>query len=129
MEGILDTSSAQSMIDTVTVKLMGLQVEVARKYHYFSLFLGLNSEPVRYYSRVLGLVSVQLGPQVILTLPELKVIQHVEPLLILEGDLMATPVLGDWSFLYVGINPKDRGGEVAFIHGIEVAKVPLVCCL
>ena len=62
-----------------------------------------------------------------LTLPELKVIQHTEPLLILGGDLMVAPVLGDWPFLYMGISPKYKGGEVIFICGVEVAKVPLVC--
>ena len=70
---------------------------------------------------------MQFGPQVILTPPELKVIQYAEPLLILRGDLMATRTLGNWSFLYVGISLKDRGGEVVFICSMEVAKVPLVC--
>ena len=69
---------------------------------------------------------MQFGLQVISTLPKLKVIQHTELLLILKGDLMATPVLGDWSFLYVEISPKDRGGKVVFIHSMEVAKLPLV---
>ena len=62
------------MIDTATAKLMGLQVEVASGDHYFIYFWGPNSQPVKYYSRVPRLVSVQFGPQVILTLLELKVI-------------------------------------------------------
>ena len=72
-------------------------------------------------------MSIKFGPQMISNFPELKVIQHAELLLILGGDLMATPVLGDWSFLYVGISPKDRGGEVAFICSMELAKLSLVC--
>ena len=40
---------------------------------------------------------------------------------------MATTVLGNWSFLYMGISPKDREIELTFIYSTEVAKVPLIC--
>ena len=100
---------------------------MASEDHHFGFFGGLSSEPISYYSRVPGPVSFQFRPQVILTLSELKVIKYAEPPLILRGDLMATTVLGNWPFLYLGISPKDRGDKVAFICGTEVAKIPLIC--
>ena len=52
-------------------------------------------------------------------LPEIKVIDTDEPLLILGNDLLAPEQLGDWEWLDIGRHPLTKQGHMIFWNGVK----------
>ena len=76
IESILDTGGARSLIDRATCEAVGLPIEVATKERHFGRYYGASTGDRFYYGRVPGPLEVRFSEDVMLCLPELKVIKH-----------------------------------------------------
>lgn len=52
-----------------------------------------------------------------LALPELKVIEHGEPIVLIGTDTLVDSDSEGWRFCWVGIHPVHRRGQWVFVHG------------
>ena len=87
LEAIVDTGGARSLIDLDTAKTLGLEVEMA-KSNNMGNFWGPGGEVMGYSGTVRGPIKFQIAASVYLEAPELKVIKHSEPLLIMGTDVL-----------------------------------------
>ena len=126
VEAIVDTGGARSIIDEHTARELGLHVELATATRGHGAFWGPGATPIKYHGVVPGPVHVQFSHNVTLTLPEIKVIQHMEPLVILGADLMRYNRGKGWTFKYVGVDGK-RGGLITFTDKRKQEIVELIC--
>jgi hypothetical protein len=124
-EAIVDTGGARSMIDYESAKALGLDVELSDGSRNFGSFWGPSGDPVAYYGRVKGPVNIQFTKDIVFRLPELKVIKHSEPLIIIGTDILMRAKAG-WSFTYIGIHPESLVGVMVFNKGKEEATVEMV---
>ena len=85
VEWLVDTGGARTVADKHTIAKMGLKIE----YGDFGSFWGLGAGPTSYLGRVPGPIIIQFSEEVSMWLPEIKVIDTDEPLLILGNDLLA----------------------------------------
>ena len=85
VEWLVDTGGARTVADKHTIAKMGLKIE----YGDFGSFWGRGAGPTSYLGRVLGPIIIQFFEEVSMWLPEIKVIDTDEPLLILGNDLLA----------------------------------------
>ena len=85
VEWLVDTGGARTVADKHTIAKMGLKIE----YGDFGSFWGLGEVPTSYLGRVPGSITIQFSKEVSMWLPEIKVIDTDEPLLILGNDLLA----------------------------------------
>jgi hypothetical protein len=76
------------MIDYESAKALGLDIELSNGEKSFGSFWGPAGEPVAYYGRVRGPVTVQFAKDIAFRLPEIKVIKHSEPLVIIGTDIL-----------------------------------------
>ena len=107
-EAIIDTGGARSLIDLDTAKALKLDIELAKK-NDMGCFWGPGGEVMGYAGRVKGPIKFQLSKNVYLEAPELKLIKHAEPLLIIGTDVLVTST-NDWRFVSVGIHPEVNTG-------------------
>ena len=122
---MLDTCGARSMIDRTTAERLGFKVEVATKNKHFGSFYGPGGKVVYYHGRIQGPIEMWLDDEVMLVAPQLKVVDHCEPLLLLGTDVLTN---GDkeWQFCYVGIHPTTRLGRLVVANRKGVTKeIPL----
>ena len=126
VEAIVDTGGARSIIDEHTARELGLHVELATATRGHGAFWGPGATPIKYHGAVPGPVHVQDSHNVTRTLPEIKVIQHMEPLVILGADLMRYNRGKGWTFKYVGVDGK-RGGLITFTDKRRQEIVELIC--
>ena len=75
-------------------------------YFPFGTYTGLEGKPTPYVGRVVGLVLVAFSPRVTITLPELKLVETRDPLLLMGTDMMRSLNNGGWRFLNVGYHPR-----------------------
>ena len=85
VEWLVDTGGARTVADKHTIAKMGLKIE----YGDFGSFWGLGAGPTSYLGRVPGPIIIQFSEEVSMWLPDIKVIDTDEPLLILGNDLLA----------------------------------------
>ena len=113
MECLLDTGGAKTMIDLGTAWKAGLPLVYPTKERHLGFFYGPSGEPTAYAAIVEGLVYLRFGPDVVLDIPELKVMHNKDPIILVGTDVMkARPSekLGGWGFHYVGLDPCSRAG-------------------
>ena len=112
------------MMDLNTATKLGLPVEVATKEKHFGSFYGPGNKPIYYYGRIKGPLDVWLDNETKLVAPEVKVIEHIEPMMLLGTDVLKdgnTP----WKFCYVGLHPETRTGEVVVAKDGRTKGIPL----
>ena len=117
IECLLDTSGAKTMIDLGTERKAGLPLVHPTKERHLGFFYGPSGEPTAYAAVVEGPVHLRCGSDVVLAIPELKVVHNKDPIILLGTDVMkANPSekLGGWGFHYVGLDPRSRAGVVQF---------------
>lgn len=124
-EAIVDTGGARSMIDYETAKALGLDIELADANKSFGSFWGPSGSPCEYFGRVKGPVELRFSSDVAFRLPELKIIKHSEPLVLVGTDILMRS-RGGWTFTYVGIHPETTTGTMVFNNGSESQSVELV---
>ena len=110
IEAIVDTGGARSLIDVDTARTLGLDIELA-KSNNMGNFWGPGGEVMGYLGTVRGPIKFQMTRQVTLEAPELKVIKHAEPLLIIGTDVLVDS-RNEWRFQYVGIHPEWKKGVI-----------------
>ena len=113
-----------SLIDLATIKRLGLPYNPAMPTRSHGLYWEPGAQPKRYDGVVPGLVHLQFSKDVVLTLPEIKVIQHSETLIILGTDLQ-TAEEGPWHFRGVGFDHR-WSRVLYFIKGHKTKPVDLV---
>lgn len=127
VEAILDTGGARSMVDLETAKAMKLDVEKATRKVNFGSFIGPNGRPTYYYGRVKGPITFKFGGDVELTLQELKIIRHEEPLVLVGTDLlMGWEGDATCKFCFVGVHPRTRDGCMIAMKGDKIVEIALV---
>lgn len=117
MECLLDTGGAKTMIDLGTARKAGLPLVYPTKERHLGFFYGPSGEPTAYAAVVEGPVHLRFGADVVLAIPELKVVHNKDPIILVGTDVMrARPSekLGGWGFHYVGLEPRSRAGVVQF---------------
>jgi hypothetical protein len=62
------------MIDLKTANKLGLPIEVATPSKHWGSFYGPNGVSTPYYGRVKGPVRIDVGPDVYLSVPDMKVV-------------------------------------------------------
>jgi hypothetical protein len=85
---MLDTCGAKSMMDRKTAEELGFEIEVASRKRHFGSFYGPGGKVVYYYGRARGPLEVWLDDDVKLMIPELKIVDHCEPLILLGTDVL-----------------------------------------
>lgn len=125
VEAIMDTGGARSLVDVDTARQMGLEVKEGDAGYFW----GPGNAATSYFGRVVGPVRLQFEDNLVLTLPELKVVKGTrkDPLLILGSDLMAPCQEGEWDFVDIGCHPTTKQGQMRFSNGSQVKTVPLAC--
>ena len=122
---MLDTCGAKSMIDRKTAEELGFEVELATKSKHFGSFYGPGGKVVYYYGRIRGPIEVWLSSEVKLVAPEIKVVDHCEPLVLLGTDVL-THNNTEWNFCYVGLDPTTRQGRMVVVNSTgETRDIPL----
>ena len=102
---------------------MSLPVAVAQGLEYGTYF-GPGSVEKPYVGRVVGPVRIRLLGEVELEVAELKVIHHVEPLILIDADVLCGGHKG-WSFRLMGVAAS--GGEfITFAKGHRTSSILLV---
>ena len=125
---MVDTCGAKSMIDKKTALDLGFEVEVATRQKHFGSFYGPGDKVIYYYGRIKGPLKVHFSSDVHLNVPELKVVEHTVPLLLLGTDVLTDQCEGDWKFAYVGLHPDTRKGNMVMMQrdGGQTKDIPLV---
>lgn len=126
VHAMIDTCGAKSMIDKRTAMELGFEVEVATRDHHFGSFYGPGDKIIYYYGRVKGPLHVHIDEDIYLMAPEIKVIEHTVPLLLIGTDVLTDAITGDWKFAYVGLHPFTRKGNLVIVHKSGTLKdIPL----
>ena len=97
VDAVIDTGAARTIIDAETAKRMGLPIEVATRSKSFGTYWGPSGPESHYYGRIPGPVKVEFSKDIFITLPEIKVINSLEPLVLLGTDLL-TDSTQEWAF-------------------------------
>jgi hypothetical protein len=114
LHAMLDTCGAKSMIDRKSAEELGFDVEVATKNNHFGSFYGPGGKVVYYHGRIKGPIEIWLDKDIKLLAPELKVVEHFEPLMLLGTDVL-TEGSTRWNFCYIGLHPKSREGNLVVV--------------
>jgi hypothetical protein len=122
VEAIVDTGGSRCMIDLKTATKLGLPIEVATPQKHFGSFYGPNGVSTPYYGRVKGPVRIDVGPDVYLSVPDIKVVQHKDPLVLLGTDVLVNS-WNDWVFHYVGIHKEKKTGIMSVVRSSDGAEV------
>ena len=113
------------MMSANVAEAMSLKVQVAGAGgRWFGTFWGPSGSPTPYYGRIPGPVEVRMSDEVALYLPEVKVIDSREDLVLLGTDLLAHHTGPGWVFRYVGYC-EDGLGVITFGKGRATRKVEL----
>ena len=86
-----------------------------------------------YVGIVRGPVDIQFGPNVVHTLPHIRVLTHPQPLLLIGSDLLRG---GDWTggkwncdgLHWKTVGPGHVEGSIAFSKGRQTELCPLLFC-
>ncbi len=118
VEGIVDTGACRTMMDINTARALALAVqerdpEDNPRRSPFGRFVGPSGQMHPYEGRVVGPVAFAFSESVVLHLPEVKLVRGYDPLLLLGTDLLS-PKWQGWGFMYVGYDPRDLRGVIAF---------------
>ena len=122
-EAIGDTGAARSLVDMGSARSMGLPVQVARGSE-FGTYFGPGSVEKPYAGRIAGPVAIRLSDEVHLEVSELKVIHHVEPLVLIGADVLCGGHRG-WSFRSMGVSASG-GGLITFAKGRRTCSLALI---
>lgn len=109
VNALVDTGGARCMVDVNTAKKLGLSIEVAGTGSRFGSFTGPNGATVPYYGKIKGPVRLDVGPEVYLEVPDIKVIVHPSNMLILGTDVLVQS-WNEWRFRHVGIHDETQVG-------------------
>lgn len=122
---MIDTCGAKSMMDRQTAEEMGYNIEVATRNKHFGSFYGPGGKTIYYYGRIVGPINVWFENGVKLIAPEIKIVEHFEPLVLIGTDVL-TDSSTDWKFCYVGLHPKTRKGMIVLANRRgETKEIPL----
>lgn len=87
VEAIINTGVAKSKIHTATVAKLGLTIEKAAQFMSFGSFWGPSSKQIPYNGRIAGPINIHFGSGLALEAPEIKVVEHLEPLILIGTDV------------------------------------------
>lgn len=122
---MIDTCGAKSMMDRKTAEEMGYDIEVATRNKHFGSFYGPGGKTIYYYGRIAGPIDVWFENGVKLVAPEIKIVEHFEPLVLIGTDVL-TDSSTNWRFCYVGLHPKSRKGMLVVANRKgETKEIPL----
>jgi hypothetical protein len=65
-----------------------------------------------------------LGPDIYFSIPDIKVVQHREPLVLLGTDVLVNS-WNDWRFHYVGIHRTTKKGVMSLIRNSDEKEVTI----
>ena len=122
-EAVADTGGARSLIELHFARVLGLEVQEAL-HQEFGTYYGPGGEEKGYVGRVWGPLTVRFSSEVVVELPELKLIIHPEPLLLLGADVLCFGKRG-WSFRAIGVG-SERQGLLTFSRGKRTCTLPLL---
>lgn len=105
------------MMDRAAAESMGLPIDRATKKVRYGSYIGPGGKETFYYGRVKGPISMKLSPEVTVQLPEIKVIEHGEPIILIGTDTLVDSEDPEWRFCWVGIHPVHRRGQWVFVRG------------
>lgn len=80
-----DTGSARTVADKHTIERLGLKIDRVECGSYWDMA----AMPVQYYGKVAGPVPIRFSHDIVMYLPEIKVIDTNDMLFIIGDDLMA----------------------------------------
>ena len=116
IHAMIDTCGARSMMDKDTALELGFDIEIATKEKHFGSFYGPGNKTIHYYGRIRGPVTIKFDKDVALVAPEIKIVEHSEPLVLIGTDVLTDYTEGEWQFAYVGLHPEDRKGKLVVIN-------------
>ena len=102
---------------------MGLPVSVAKGSEYGTYF-GPGSMEKPYASKITSPVFMRFWKDVVLELREVKLIHHVEPLLLIGADVLCSGHEG-WMYRAMGVGSAWKG-MIIFANGKHTVSLPLV---
>lgn len=106
------------MIDVETARRLGLNIQVATAEKNWGSFIGPSGNPVDYFGRIQGPIRIKIGASIYLDVPDMKVVTHREPLLLLGTDVLVNG-WNDWKFHYVGIHKTRKVGVMSVIRNSD----------
>ena len=106
---IVDTGGARTMMDRRVAESLGLPIDKASKKKRYGSYWGPGGKETYYWGRVQGPVTVKVAEGVELSLKEIKIIEHGEPIMILGTDTLVDSE-DCWRFCWVGLHPSERTG-------------------
>lgn len=69
---------------------------------------------MHYAGRAKGPISLRFNDEVVFHLPEMKVFDYPEALILVGTDLLGHASKVPFTFAYLGVNPKSSIGEIVF---------------
>ena len=96
--GLVDTGACRTIMDFRTAEACGLEIIKAENGNFGS-YASPGCGATEYYGVVRGPVNFTFGPDLVLTLPFVRIITHPKSLVLLGADILrpAKPV-EEWSF-------------------------------
>ena len=113
-DSLLDTGGSSSVIDLDSAKKLNLPMQMASASVNLGSCKGIGNGSIPYAARVPGPVYLRFGEDVVVTLPQLHVLDVKQQVLLVGTDVLQHRV-GGWSFKSIGCD--DQGdGRVVFVH-------------
>ena len=88
VEAILDTGGAKTIVSHDLAHNLNWEVETPPKGKSFGSYLGLGGKPTQYFGHILGPVGIRFGPDIVVNIWEIKVVEHVDPLFLIGEDIL-----------------------------------------
>ena len=88
MEAILDTGGAKTIVSHDLACDLKWEVETPPKGKSFGSYLGPRKKPTRYIGHIPGPVGIKFGPDIVVNVWEIKLVEHVDLLFLIEADIL-----------------------------------------
>ena len=88
MEAILNTRGAKTIVSHNLASNLNWEVETPPKGKSFGSYLGPGGKLTRYFGHILGPVGIRFGPDIVLNVWEIKVVERVDPLFLIRADVL-----------------------------------------
>ena len=89
VEAILNTGGAKTIVSHDLAHDLDWEIETPPKGKSFGSYLGLGEKPTQYFSRILGPVGIRFGPDILVNVREIKVMEHADPLFLIGADVLS----------------------------------------
>ena len=113
---IVDSGGARTLMDITVAKRLGLPIDKATKKKKYGSYWGAGGEETFYWGRVRGPIEVKIHEGTMVTIDEIKIIEHGEPLFLWGTDMLCDSETSEWRFCWVGLHPVERVGMHVYVN-------------